>query len=131
MVYIDKIGAWYSVFPCHRSEVWRRVAAPTFQCQHLLHKALLFFPVFKADLLCLKQAEGQARQDGRNETLSGRVLQLRQRENSGDMLLSMSFNRTFIRRSKSPLSAFPEKERETNKQAEGKGGRRKVLCFGN
>lgn len=37
------------------------------------------------------------------------------------MLLSVSLNRTFTSRSKSPLSAFPEKERETNKKAEGKG----------
>lgn len=37
-VYMDKIGARSSVFPCHRSEVWStRVAAPTFPCLHLLY----------------------------------------------------------------------------------------------
>lgn len=122
-------GAWSSVFPCHRSGIWRRrAAAPAFHCLSVSSPSvltLLLFPVSKPDLLCLKQGEGQAREDNRNETLSGRVLQLRQRQNSGEMLLPMSSNRAFTPRSKSPISVFPEKKRETDKQAGRRQGRKK------
>ena len=84
-VYTDKRGALApcsSVFPLRRWEVWSsRVAAPTFQCLHLLFWALLLIPVSKPDLLLLKLGEDQAGQDSRNETLSSWELQLRLRQN--------------------------------------------------